>query len=101
MPLNFIEFGRLSSTALRLQDRFLIRVESACGSRLIIEENVKIVRTLKGNHQSVRAKVVLENKYIFEWDVIIEKHCTQSFVGEPVHYDLPSKLRPVVSIRDP
>ncbi|GES97590.1 hypothetical protein GLOIN_2v1836088 [Rhizophagus clarus] len=57
--------------------------ESACGSKLIIEDNDKIVRASSNlvSHQSVRAKMILENKGIFEWDVIIEKACEWSWVG--------------------
>jgi hypothetical protein len=56
--------------------------ESACGSKLIIEDNRKIVRAPIGcGFQNVRAKIALENNGIFEWDVIIEKMCTNSWVG--------------------
>ncbi|CAB4403676.1 unnamed protein product [Rhizophagus irregularis] len=57
--------------------------ESACGSELIIEENGKVVRAPNDLylHQSVRAKIALENKGIFEWDVIIENNCLWSWVG--------------------
>jgi hypothetical protein len=58
--------------------------ESAHGSKIIIEDNGKIVcasNDLNGSWQSVRAKMVLENKGIFEWDVIIEKNCSSAAVG--------------------
>ncbi|EXX72867.1 uncharacterized protein OCT59_000992 [Rhizophagus irregularis] len=57
--------------------------KSACGSKLVIEDNGKIVYALDGynSHQSVRAKIALEDKGIFEWDVIIEKACSYSWVG--------------------
>jgi hypothetical protein len=56
--------------------------ESACGSKLTIEDNGKIVQAPNGcGHQNVRAKIVLENKSIFEWDVIIEKTCSGTWVG--------------------
>jgi len=57
--------------------------EFACGSELIIEDNGKVVRAPKscGKHQNVRAKIICENKGIFEWDVIIEKYCGASWVG--------------------
>ncbi|RGB37161.1 hypothetical protein C1646_757212 [Rhizophagus diaphanus] len=57
--------------------------ETACGSKLIIKDNGKIVQALKGCslHQNVRAKITLENKGIFEWDVIIEKAYCDSWVG--------------------
>ncbi|EXX55261.1 uncharacterized protein OCT59_000974 [Rhizophagus irregularis] len=57
--------------------------KSASGSKLIIEDNGIIVRSLinKGLHHSVRGKKVLENNGIFEWDVIIEKDCKGVWVG--------------------
>jgi hypothetical protein len=55
--------------------------ESGCGSKLIIENDGKVVRA-NGNssHQNVRAKMILV-KGIFEWDVIIEKWCNDSWIG--------------------
>ncbi|RGB30447.1 hypothetical protein C1646_671684 [Rhizophagus diaphanus] len=54
----------------------------ACGSKLIIEDNGKIVHAPNGcDHQNVRTKIALENKGIFEWDVIIEKVCKSAWVG--------------------
>ncbi|GBB99050.1 hypothetical protein RclHR1_03400002 [Rhizophagus clarus] len=69
--------------------------DSACGSRLIIEDNGKIVQASSDcGHQNVRAKIALENegnKGIFEWDVIIEKVCHYAWVGvcatENLDYD--------------
>ncbi|CAB4403664.1 unnamed protein product [Rhizophagus irregularis] len=57
--------------------------ETACGSHLIIEDNGKIVRAANYlmSCQSVRAKMLLENKGIFKWDVIIEKGCSNAWVG--------------------
>ncbi|CAI2169327.1 4342_t:CDS:1 [Funneliformis geosporum] len=57
--------------------------ESTSGSKLIIEDNGKVVRASDTcqNHQSVRAKMTLENQGIFEWDVIIEKACMWAWVG--------------------
>ncbi|RIA80007.1 hypothetical protein C1645_839441, partial [Glomus cerebriforme] len=57
---------------------------SACGSKLIIEDNGKVVcaqKHLAYSHQSVRPKMILENKGIFEWDVVIEKYCSYTWVG--------------------
>ncbi|RGB41083.1 hypothetical protein C1646_663264 [Rhizophagus diaphanus] len=55
---------------------------SACGSKLIIEDNEKVVYAPSGcGHQSVRAKMPLDYKGIFEWDVIIEKFCYNTWVG--------------------
>ncbi|GES97532.1 hypothetical protein GLOIN_2v1844191 [Rhizophagus clarus] len=57
--------------------------ETACGSKLNIEDNGKVVEASNGcdRHQSVRSKMILENKGIYEWDVIIEKHCGTVWVG--------------------
>ncbi|GET00365.1 hypothetical protein GLOIN_2v1472107 [Rhizophagus clarus] len=60
--------------------------KSACGPKLIIEGNGKIIHAPNGcnSHQNVRAKmalIALENNGIFEWDVIIEKVCYASWVG--------------------
>ena len=54
--------------------------ESACGSKLIIENNGKVVQA-RGAHQNVRTKIALENDAIFEWDVFIEKYCVYSWIG--------------------
>ncbi|CAB5356739.1 unnamed protein product [Rhizophagus irregularis] len=57
-------------------------IKSACGSKLVIEDNGKIAYAPDGcGFQSVRANIVLEDKGIFEWDVIIEKNCSGSWVG--------------------
>ncbi|GBB93371.1 hypothetical protein RclHR1_21590001 [Rhizophagus clarus] len=56
--------------------------ESACGSKLIIEDNGKVVHAPSGcGQQSVRAKMPLDYKGIFEWTVIIEKFCTDTWFG--------------------
>ncbi|POG79849.1 hypothetical protein GLOIN_2v1523598, partial [Rhizophagus irregularis DAOM 181602=DAOM 197198] len=57
--------------------------ESARGSKLIIEDNGKVVRATNDLRvrQNIRAKMILENEGIFEWDVIIEKDCSASWVG--------------------
>ncbi|RIA90752.1 hypothetical protein C1645_875900 [Glomus cerebriforme] len=58
--------------------------ESARGSKLIIEDNGKVVCAAQSDHyilQSVRAKIVLGYKGIFEWDVIIEKICDNTWIG--------------------
>src|ERR1051325_8163724 len=61
----------------------LVWDESACGSELIIKDNGKIVRASNSciSFQSVRAKIALDKRGIFEWDVIIEKACNYSWVG--------------------
>ncbi|GBC10544.1 hypothetical protein RclHR1_09700003 [Rhizophagus clarus] len=56
--------------------------ESACGSKLIIEDNGKVVHAPNGcGHQSVRAKMPVDYKGIFEWSIIIEKFCVDTWVG--------------------
>ncbi|RIA80011.1 concanavalin A-like lectin/glucanase domain-containing protein [Glomus cerebriforme] len=56
--------------------------QSTCGSKLVIEDNGKVVCShLAYSLQSVRAKMILENKGIFEWDVVIEKYCSYTWVG--------------------
>ncbi|GBB97717.1 hypothetical protein RclHR1_03050006 [Rhizophagus clarus] len=56
--------------------------ESACGSKLIINDSGKIVQAPDGcGHQSVRTKIAMEDDGIYEWDVIIEKICTYAWVG--------------------
>ncbi|CAG8736132.1 10488_t:CDS:2 [Rhizophagus irregularis] len=77
--------------------------ETACGSKLIIKDNGKIVQTIKVSsyrHQSVRAKITLGNRGIFEWDVIIEKACSYSWVGicasENFNYENPAENQSTV-----
>jgi hypothetical protein len=67
----------------RIKESDLFWDESACGSNLIVENNGKIVQASNNciKHQSVRAKIALENKSIFEWDVVIEQTCTLAWVG--------------------
>ncbi|RGB33996.1 hypothetical protein C1646_703243 [Rhizophagus diaphanus] len=57
--------------------------ESACGSNLIIEDNGKVIEALSNCdlHQNARTKIALEDKGIFEWDVIIGIYCLNSWVG--------------------
>ncbi|CAB4403531.1 unnamed protein product [Rhizophagus irregularis] len=57
--------------------------EKACGSNLIIEDNGKIVQAEEDciDHQCVRGTIALENKGTFEWDIIIEKYCSWSWIG--------------------
>ncbi|RGB33765.1 hypothetical protein C1646_743150 [Rhizophagus diaphanus] len=55
--------------------------ESACGSNLVIEDNGRVVRNDFNTCQSVRAKLALEDKGIFEWDVVIERVCEYAWVG--------------------
>uniref|UniRef100_U9U7E8 Uncharacterized protein n=1 Tax=Rhizophagus irregularis (strain DAOM 181602 / DAOM 197198 / MUCL 43194) TaxID=747089 RepID=U9U7E8_RHIID len=56
--------------------------EKACGSNLIIEDNGKIVQAEEDciDHQCVRGTIALENKGTFEWDIIIEKNCSWSWI---------------------
>ncbi|CAB5356816.1 unnamed protein product [Rhizophagus irregularis] len=77
----------------RINESDYVWDESACGSKLIIEDNGKIVHAQNGlrSHQNVRAKMILENNGIYEWDVIIEKVCSWSWVGvasENLNYEV-------------
>ncbi|CAB5356810.1 unnamed protein product [Rhizophagus irregularis] len=67
----------------RINESDYVWDESACGSKLIIEDNGKIVHAPNdcSSHQNVRAKMILENNGIYEWDVIIEKACYASSIG--------------------
>ncbi|EXX54254.1 uncharacterized protein OCT59_000978 [Rhizophagus irregularis] len=67
----------------RIKESELFWDESACGSNLVIEDNGKIIQASNNckSHQSARANILIEDKGIFEWDVIIEKYCTYSWVG--------------------
>ncbi|CAB5356716.1 unnamed protein product [Rhizophagus irregularis] len=71
----------------------------ACGSKLIIKDNGKIVQASENidRHQSARTKMTLENKGIFEWDVIIEKKSIRSWVGvcatENFNYEMAAGLQ--------
>jgi hypothetical protein len=67
----------------RINESDLFWDESECGSELIIEENGKVVHAPNDlySHQSVRAKIALENKGIVEWNIIIENNCLWSWVG--------------------
>ncbi|RGB22384.1 hypothetical protein C1646_730739 [Rhizophagus diaphanus] len=74
--------------------------ESACGSKLIIEDNGKVVYAQNGlnSHVSVRSNMILENEGVFEWDVIFEKTCTSICVGvcasEDFNYQIHAKDQP-------
>ncbi|RIA86691.1 hypothetical protein C1645_828919 [Glomus cerebriforme] len=49
--------------------------ESTCGSNLIIKNNGKVIfaRSMGVESQGVRAKMILKNNNIYEWNIIIEK----------------------------
>ncbi|GBB99056.1 hypothetical protein RclHR1_03400008 [Rhizophagus clarus] len=69
-----------------------------CGSKLIIQDNGKIIQAQDGySPQSARTKMILENNGIFEWDVIIEKKCQNSWVGvcasENFNYEMAAGLQ--------
>jgi hypothetical protein len=76
--------------------------ESACGSKLVIEDNGKVVRAQNdcNKHQSVKSKVTLDKKGIFEWNVIIEKDCGFAWIGvctqEYLNYEKFSASQPAV-----
>ncbi|CAB5189628.1 unnamed protein product [Rhizophagus irregularis] len=87
----------------------LLNTETPRGPKLIIKDNGKIVQAPINcnSHQNVRAKIVLGDKGIFEWDIIIERTCEYACVGVfngtkyrevPEWYILPSKLYPAVSL---
>ncbi|RIA87768.1 hypothetical protein C1645_827287 [Glomus cerebriforme] len=63
--------------------KFYVWDQSACGPKLIIEDNGKVVGAKNDCNkcQIVRAKMILENKDIFEWDVIFEKNYNSAWVG--------------------
>ncbi|EXX69013.1 uncharacterized protein OCT59_001016 [Rhizophagus irregularis] len=72
------------------------------GPKIIIKDNGEIVQALEGCSlsRSVRAKITLENKGIFEWDVIIEKSCSRFCVGvcasEYFNYEIAAGLQSTV-----
>ncbi|GBC28567.2 hypothetical protein GLOIN_2v1472107 [Rhizophagus irregularis DAOM 181602=DAOM 197198] len=63
--------------------------ETACGSKLVIGDNGKVIRVPKGlgSWRSFRAKMVLEYSYIYEWDVIIEKASWVGVASENLNYE--------------
>ncbi|RGB37164.1 hypothetical protein C1646_757217 [Rhizophagus diaphanus] len=75
---------------------FLLNLFCNLKRNINIEDNGKIVQVL-GFYQSVRAKITLENKGIFEWDVIIEKACEYFWVGvcalEKFNYEIAAGLQ--------
>ncbi|RGB41085.1 hypothetical protein C1646_739238 [Rhizophagus diaphanus] len=77
------EIRGIPSTMYKFKESDYVWDKSACGSKLVIEENGKVVYAPNGcqGHQSVRAKMPLDYKGIFEWSVIIEKHCVNVWVG--------------------
>jgi hypothetical protein len=74
---------------------------SACGSKLIIEDNEKIVclQSQTKSWRNVKAKMILEDKGIFEWDVIMEKACGDAWVGvcapENLNYEFFTGKQPI------
>ncbi|GBC05751.1 hypothetical protein RclHR1_06400001 [Rhizophagus clarus] len=65
----------------RINESDYVLDESACGSGIIIEDNGKVANANNDRSwRSVRAKTILENNGIFEWDVIIE-NSGYSWVG--------------------
>ncbi|POG81478.1 uncharacterized protein OCT59_021232 [Rhizophagus irregularis] len=57
--------------------------ESECGASILIEENGKIacLQEKTDSWRNVRAKMILEDNGIFEWDVIVEKAGSDAWVG--------------------
>ncbi|EXX74116.1 hypothetical protein RirG_054110 [Rhizophagus irregularis DAOM 197198w] len=73
--------------------------KSACGSNFIIEDNGKIVCAPNDcSYQNVRAKIAFESNGIFEWDVIIEKACGNTWIGvcasENLNYETFAGIQP-------
>ncbi|GBB86059.1 hypothetical protein RclHR1_01250022 [Rhizophagus clarus] len=64
--------------------------ESECGSNVLIEDNGKIayLKSQTKTWKNVRAKMMLENRGIFEWDIIMEKTCEVTWVGVCAPEDL-------------
>ncbi|RGB37170.1 hypothetical protein C1646_741305 [Rhizophagus diaphanus] len=81
--LKSLDYSDIRGKPNIINDTDYVWDETACGSQLIIEDNGKIVRAANylSSCQSVRAKMLLENKDIFEWDVIIEKCCNYAWIG--------------------
>ncbi|CAI2179578.1 11185_t:CDS:1 [Funneliformis geosporum] len=84
--------GRGFLSALTFNTLNCVWDESACGSKLLMN-NGNVVRAQNGFlHQNVTAKIALENKGVYEWDVIIEKNCTLAWVGvcasENLNYEI-------------
>ncbi|CAB5188827.1 uncharacterized protein OCT59_000867 [Rhizophagus irregularis] len=75
---------------------------SACGSKLIIENNKKVVSAPNGvnSYQGIKAKVALEDNGIFEFDFVIEKDCKPAWVGvcssEHINFETMSKAQSTI-----
>ena len=67
----------------KFNEKDLLWEESACGSNLLIKGEGKVIQALSRckYYQSVRAKVPIEKKGIFEWDIIVEKACDHAWFG--------------------
>ncbi|RGB33959.1 concanavalin A-like lectin/glucanase domain-containing protein [Rhizophagus diaphanus] len=80
---NNFSLNDFRGTLYRTNESDCVWDETACGSKLIIEDNGKVIRAPKslGSWRNVRAKMILENNGIYEWDVIIEKACNDSWIG--------------------
>ncbi|RGB41080.1 BTB/POZ domain-containing protein [Rhizophagus diaphanus] len=79
---NLYSSGIRGMSMYKFKESNYVWDESACGPKLIIEDNGKVVYAPNGcGHQSVRAKMPLDYKGIFEWSVIIEKFCVDTWVG--------------------
>jgi hypothetical protein len=76
------EIRGIPFTMYKFKESDYVWDKSARGSKLVIENNGKVVHAPGGcGHQSVRTKMPLDYKGIFEWSVIIEKFCLNSWVG--------------------
>ncbi|PKY32743.1 hypothetical protein RhiirB3_451148 [Rhizophagus irregularis] len=70
----------------RIKGQILVNIIEPLGItpiEIILNDNGTVVYALNNSnlYKSVSAKVVLGNKGVFEWDVIIEKSCTSAAVG--------------------
>jgi hypothetical protein len=76
--------------------------ESECGSNALIEDNGRIAcfRSRNNCWKNIRAKMALEDKSIFEWDVIIEKDCSFAWVGSVHQKILIMKYGPEINLLD-
>ncbi|CAB5188874.1 unnamed protein product [Rhizophagus irregularis] len=80
--LNKSELNNTRGIPIQIYSKY-VWDESECGSNALIEDDGKIVylKSRTGSWRNVRAKMVLEGKGIFEWDVIMEKACVDAWVG--------------------
>ncbi|RIA88528.1 hypothetical protein C1645_826212 [Glomus cerebriforme] len=78
-----LDLNNIRGIPIKFYETDYVWDHSACGPKLIIENNGKVVSAKNDCNkcQNVRAKMILENEDIFEWDVIIEKNYNSAWVG--------------------